>query len=42
MNENLCNRKGKEKEPGECMSKMLEGEEIFLRAHSLESGVNGS
>lgn len=42
MNKSLCNRKGKEKEPGECLSKMLEGEEIFSTAHSLESGVNGS
>lgn len=37
MKENLCNVKGNEKEPGESLLKMLKGEEICLREHSLQS-----
>lgn len=38
MKENLYNcTKGKEKEPGECMLKMLERKEICWRAHSIKT-----
>lgn len=37
MKEHLYNTKGKGKKPGEGMLKMLEGEDICLRAHSIKT-----